>query len=261
MFTSGNGISTCHAGHSVLASDDAVPPQVAEINEAVEQQWKDYEIKPAPDADDATWCRRVYLDLIGRIPTLEELTAFMQDRGNGSRQRLVSKLLYDDRYTEEYANHWASIWCNLLIGRAGGDNNDRMMTNRDGMLKYLRDSFARNKPYDKFVYELVTATGSTKPGTEGFNGAVNFLLTRSMKRKGCLRPAVHREFSWAYRCSARSVTTIHSISGNNRSFGILIRSSVRLVACEDLWQAPMTLITLNWSTKTLPVKPEILTMP
>ncbi len=55
-----------------LASDDAVPPQVAEINEAIEQQWKDYEIKPAPDVDDATWCRRVYLDLIGRIPTLEE---------------------------------------------------------------------------------------------------------------------------------------------------------------------------------------------
>ncbi len=169
-----------------LASDDAVPPQVAEINEAIEQQWKDYEIKPAPDVDDATWCRRVYLDLIGRIPTLEELTAFMQDRGNGSRQRLVNKLLYDDRYTEEYANHWASIWCNLLIGRAGGDNNDRMMTNRDGMLKYLRDSFARNKPYDKFVYELVTATGSTKPGTEGFNGAVNFLVDKVNEEKGVL---------------------------------------------------------------------------
>ncbi len=110
----------------------------------------------------------------------------MQDRGNGSRQRLVNKLLYDDRYTEEYANHWASIWCNLLIGRAGGDNNDRMMTNRDGMLKYLRDSFARNKPYDKFVYELVTATGSTKPGTEGFNGAVNFLVDKVNEEKGVL---------------------------------------------------------------------------
>ena len=44
------------------------------------------------------------------------------------------------------------------------------------MLKYLRDSMARNKPYDKLVHELVTATGTTKPGTDGFNGAVNFLV-------------------------------------------------------------------------------------
>ncbi len=44
------------------------------------------------------------------------------------------------------------------------------------MQKYLRDSFARNKPYDRLVYELVTATGTTVPGTEDFNGATNFLV-------------------------------------------------------------------------------------
>ncbi len=169
----------------VHAADDAVPGQVAEINVAIEQQWKDYEVKPASDTDDSTWCRRVYLDLIGRIPTLVELTEFVQDRSSGNRQRLVNKLLYDDRYAEEYANHWATVWCNLLIGRSGGEDN-RSLTNRDGMLKYLRDSFARNKPYDKFVYELVTATGSTKPGTDGFNGATNFLIDKVNEEKGVL---------------------------------------------------------------------------
>ena len=44
------------------------------------------------------------------------------------------------------------------------------------MQKYLRDSFARNKPYDQMVYELVTATGANKPGEEDFNGEVNFLI-------------------------------------------------------------------------------------
>jgi len=164
-------------------AEDAVPPQVAEINAAIEQQWKDFEIRPAPEIDDAGWCRRVFLDLIGRIPTFEELEEFAKDRGAGNRQRLVTKLLYDDRYAEEYAGHWATVWANVLIGRSGG-NDDRMLTNRDGMLKYLRDSFARNKPYDKFVYELVTATGSTKPGAEGFNGAVNYLIDKVNEEKG-----------------------------------------------------------------------------
>ncbi len=181
----------CFAAGVVMASfcfaadSTSVPVQVAEINDAIEQQWRDYEIKPAPDVDDAAWCRRVYLDVIGRIPTLVELTQFVQDRGEGNRQRLVSKLLYDDRYAEEYAEHWATVWCNLLIGR-GGDDDRRSLTNRDGMLKYLRDSFARNKPYDQFVFELVTAAGATKPGATGFNGATNFLIGKVNEEKATL---------------------------------------------------------------------------
>jgi len=170
---------------TAFAADDAVPPQVARINEAIEQQWKDFEVRPAPDVDDATWCRRVYLDAIGRIPTLDELNRFAEDRSSGNRQRLVTELLYSDRYAEEYAEHWSTIWCNLLIGRSGGEE-ERSLTNRDGMLKYLRDSFASNKPYDKMVYELVTATGSTKPGTEGFNGATNYLIDKVNEEKAVL---------------------------------------------------------------------------
>ena len=43
------------------------------------------------------------------------------------------------------------------------------------MLKYLRDAFAHNKPYDRMVHELISATGTSVPGTRDFNGAVNFL--------------------------------------------------------------------------------------
>src|SRR5690606_11613730 len=50
------------------------------------------------------------------------------------------------------------------------------LVNRDGMEKYLRDSFAFNKPYDQMVTELVTATGANKPGEANFDGAVNFLI-------------------------------------------------------------------------------------
>jgi len=151
------------------------PPQIAMIDQAIEQGWADYEITSAKEADDMVWCRRVFLDVIGRIPSLEELEEFATDRGADRKTKLVDRLLHDDRYTEAYANHWATVWTNLLIGRSGGMDR-RDLTNRDGMMKYLRDSFAANKPYDQLVYELVTAEGATKPGAPGFNGAVNFLV-------------------------------------------------------------------------------------
>ena len=64
--------------------------------------------------------------------------------------------------------------------------NRRDLTSRDGMMKYLRDTFAQNKPYDRMVFELVTAEGTTKPGTEGFNGAVNFLVGKVNEEKAVL---------------------------------------------------------------------------
>ena len=158
-------------------------PQVKLIDAAIEQQWKDSGLVPSPVEDDGKWARRAYLDLIGRIPTLDELTAFMRDKDADRREKLVNTLLTDSRYTEEFANHWATIWSNVLIGRSGGTDRNSLIS-REGMAKYLRDCFARNKPYDQMVFELVTATGTTKPGTEGFNGAANFLIDKVNEEDG-----------------------------------------------------------------------------
>ncbi|MCA9139183.1 MAG: DUF1549 domain-containing protein [Planctomycetales bacterium] len=166
-------------------SEAVQPPEIAMIDDAIQQGWADYEITPAKEAPDAVWCRRVFLDVIGRIPSVEEQQEFASDRSGDRRAKLVDRLLHDDRYTEEYANHWATVWTNLLIGRGGGMDR-RDLTNRDGMMKYLRDSFAQNKPYDRMVYELVTAEGATKPGAPGFNGAVNFLVGKVNEEKAVL---------------------------------------------------------------------------
>ncbi|OYP37094.1 hypothetical protein CGZ80_06795 [Rhodopirellula sp. MGV] len=195
-----NLVAFCNLGVTTSDAADPTPDTVLEsttaettqsrspiemINYYVEQGWTDYEISPAKEADELIWCRRAYLDIIGRIPTIEEMQAFMADRKSERHAKLVERLLYDDRYTEEYSNHWATVWANLLIGRSGGmDRGD--LTNRDGMMKYLRDSFAENKPYDRMVFELVTAEGTTKPGTEGFNGAVNFLVDKVNEEKAVL---------------------------------------------------------------------------
>ncbi len=156
--------------------------QIERINAEMAAVWKEYDIRPSTFASEGEWCRRLYLDLLGRIPTVDELQSFLKSRDKDKRRKLVAKLLYDEEYTEEYARNWTTLWTNILIGRTGGTER-RSLISRDGMQKYLRDSFARNKPYDRMVFDLVTATGATKPGSEGFNGAVNFLIGKVNEEK------------------------------------------------------------------------------
>ncbi len=163
-------------------------PQVKEINKWIRTAWSDYEIKPSPPATDGEWCRRLFLDVVGRTPTVKELDGFVKDSSPDKRRDLVRKLLYDDEYTEEYARNWTTIWTNILIGRSGGTERNTMIS-RPGMQKYLRDTFARNKPYDRMVHELVTATGSTAPGADDFNGAANFLVMKVNEEKATLATA------------------------------------------------------------------------
>jgi hypothetical protein len=163
-------------------------PQVKEINKQVRTVWTDYEITPSKPASDGEWCRRLYLDVLGRIPSVDELDEYVKSRDKNKRRDLVRSLLYDAAYTEEYARNWTTIWTNILIGRSGGTEQNSMIS-RDGMQKYLRDSFARNKPYDRMVHELVSATGSTTPGQDDFNGATNFLVMKVNEEKATLATA------------------------------------------------------------------------
>ncbi len=162
---------------SLGAAPASTSDPVSEIDRHIKEVWDQYGLKPSDPATDGEWCRRLYLDLIGRIPTLAELTEFGKDRSANKREKLVQRLLYDDEYVLDYARNWTTIWTNLLIGRTGGTNR-RDLGNREGMQKWLRDSFANEKLYDQFVYELVTAAGTTVPGKEGFNGATNFLANK-----------------------------------------------------------------------------------
>lgn len=144
------------------------------VNAELSQSWTANGVAPAPQATDKEWCRRLFLRILGRIPTVEELSSYANDRSPDKRRKLVDQLLTDSDYVAEYARHWGAIWANVLIGRTGG--NSSSLANREGLEQYLRQALAKNKPYDVWVHELLVATGSSEPGTEGFNGAVNFLL-------------------------------------------------------------------------------------
>jgi hypothetical protein len=156
-------------------SDDSI---IAYINSEIAKGWTDSQIAPSLKATDNEWCRRVYLDILGRIPTVAELHRFLGTPASTRKADLIDRLLdsENDRSNTEYARNWTTVWTNLLIGRPPARRNRRDMTNREGMQQYLRSSFLRNKPYDRMVFELVSATGNTAPGEKDYNGATNFLV-------------------------------------------------------------------------------------
>ena len=156
----------------LYADNSSVVPQVAFIDDQIEAAWADANIKPAEQATDLEWCRRVYLDLIGRIPTVDEVLQYKNDSSHNRQSVLVDRLLGEE-YTREYAKHWANVWTTILIGR----DTDNRMIDRDGMRKYLQAAWEANIPYDQFVEELLTATGDNAAREDAtlFNGATNFL--------------------------------------------------------------------------------------
>lgn len=161
------------AAESPAASSDQ--DVIAYINKYIRTGWEDNEVKPAPPAADGEWLRRLFLDVVGRIPTEEEVFKFTSDKDVKKREKIVDKLLYSEDYEQEYARNWTTIWTNLLIGRNGGNDRQRPVS-RPGLMQYIRTAILNNKPYDKFVNDLVAANGNNTPGEEGYNGATNFLL-------------------------------------------------------------------------------------
>ena len=109
-------------------------------------------IPPSPLCDDATFLRRVTIDLAGRLPTLEETRDFLADTSSDKRDRLIDRLLDSTDYADYFANKWVLLLRNLQ----GGPESAR---GTYAMHRWIRDSFRENKPYDQFVREIVTASG------------------------------------------------------------------------------------------------------
>src|SRR5262249_27448125 len=121
------------------------------IDAEVKTAWQREKIAPAATADDAAFLRRVYLDLVGSIPTGEETSQFLKESDEKKREKLIDKLLADPRFATQQAN----VWDQVLFGRnpPNGDATHK----RDGFKKWLGDKFAKNEPYDRWVRDLLLA--------------------------------------------------------------------------------------------------------
>jgi mono/diheme cytochrome c family protein len=140
------------------------------IDLLLEPYYRSQRIVPRPVVDDRTYARRVYLDLIGLLPTPEELSAFEQDRRPDKRAQLARKLLGEN---QAYTEHWLSFWNDLL-------RNDYVGTGyidggRAPISEWLYSSLMANKPFDQFVRELVNPTPASAGFVKGivWRGVVN----------------------------------------------------------------------------------------
>ncbi len=133
------------------------------INTQIRDGWTANEVMPSDPADDGEWLRRVHLDIVGHVPDLEVTEAFLADKDKAKRSKMIETLLEDPSYVRNFT----TIWTNLLIGRGMPRDIDR-----PALEKFLRESFAKNRPWSDIVTDLLTAEGDNTK-----NGAANFLLS------------------------------------------------------------------------------------
>jgi len=126
------------------------------IDRELAARWQADGIVPAPQADDAEFLRRVSLDIVGKIPRVSEVRAFLDDRSPDKRRRLVEQLL--ERGT--YATHFANAWRELLLPGANGNLETRGLT--PPFEAWLRIRFSTDTPYDRWVTELLTSVVATE---------------------------------------------------------------------------------------------------
>ena len=110
-------------------------------------------IPVSPRCDDATFLRRVTIDIAGRLPTIEETLAFASDTAEDRRDVLIERLLDSDDYADYFANKWNSILRNRRT-------SDKLQYANVALHQWVREGLRTNKPYDQFVRELLTASGT-----------------------------------------------------------------------------------------------------
>lgn len=129
--------------------------QLSKIDQHLVVQWKKLGILPSKPVDDATFIRRVTLDICGTLPTVDEVRLYLADSRPDKRERLIDRLLE----RPEYASYFALKWADILQNRGSGYGTRNQRAGTMLFSAWIRDSIAANKPYDRFVTELLTATG------------------------------------------------------------------------------------------------------
>ena len=180
------GFFSCLLSNQAMASNEGPPSAtttrvnddaiIKTINELSRAAWKAGDVSPSKPAPDGAWARRVYIDVLGRIPTIDELEAYLAITKGERKAWLVERLLGSE-YSKERSRARATEWTNLLIGRTGGTRNNSPI-HRDSFVGYLRDSFHNQKPMNQLMKELVTASGSVRPEDEDHNPAANYLADK-----------------------------------------------------------------------------------
>ena len=163
------------------------PSQVIDL--ALETAWQANEIAPAKVANDASFARRIYLDLVGRIPRDSELNQFVANPDSRKREQLVDSLLE----TDEHANHLAEVLNAVFMGRSSAGRSEGRDKNRarekTGWMDFLTSAIQDNRPWNDVAREVLLA----RPKRPEDQGAVWYLYSRRDKHQE-IAEAVSKDF-------------------------------------------------------------------
>ncbi|MBA3708139.1 MAG: DUF1549 domain-containing protein [Planctomycetes bacterium] len=154
----------CWLGCGPLAAVE-VTAAAARIDAVIEADCSHHGVALSREAPDAVFLRRVYLDIIGRIPTVDEATRFLSDSHSDRRHLLIEKLIASDGYVHAQYGFWADLLRlqTQLMGRYTGEP----------YIDWVKQAIRADMPYDQFVTALITAQG---PALAAGNGATGFYL-------------------------------------------------------------------------------------
>ena len=155
---------TLSSAHALSLQE--IQAKAAQIDQLVDANLSKQKVQPNAPISDEVFVRRIYLDVVGRIPTLKETQDFLADTAADKRAQLIERLLASDGYTQNFFNYWADI-LRLRSQLAVGNSQPAGAA----YATWLRKALSENMRYDDMVREMVTADGKTYE-----NGAVGFYL-------------------------------------------------------------------------------------
>jgi mono/diheme cytochrome c family protein len=140
-----------------------LPPAIAgrehPVDRFVDAYFAQNKLPFPPPVDDATFARRAYLDLVGLLPTPQQLDEFLADKSRNKQEWLIDRLLSNN---VAYADHWLTFWNDLLRNDYTGTGY--IDGGRKQITLWLYTSLLENKPYDQFVRQLIAPS----PESQGF---------------------------------------------------------------------------------------------
>ncbi len=139
----------------LVAAERAVAGGVNNVDSFVFQKLKELGIEPSERCTDAVFLRRVYLDVTGRLPTLEEADRFLESDNPRKRELLIDRLLE----SEAYADYLAMKWCDIL--RVKSEFPSKLWPNGvQAYYRWIHTALRENMPYDEFARSLLLSSGS-----------------------------------------------------------------------------------------------------
>ncbi|WP_437187942.1 DUF1549 and DUF1553 domain-containing protein [Planctomicrobium sp. SH668] len=134
---------------------DSLPPSRNFIDDLVFHKLKLLGLPPSGVTDDASFLRRVTLDIAGRLPTEQETLDFVADQDSAKRDVLIERLLSSKDYAEYFTNKWSM----LLRNQRSAGAMDASKPGTYAFHSWIRQAIQENRPYDQFVREVLTASG------------------------------------------------------------------------------------------------------